>query len=38
MADNNTCDSTAAGAQIALFTVHASDGQMLTAKNNFYSK
>jgi len=30
--DNNSRDSIAASAQIALFTIQASDAQMLTAK------
>ena len=29
--DNNTCDLIAAGAQIALFTMYDSDGQMSNA-------
>jgi len=30
--DNNGCNWNAAGAQIALFIMYASDGRMLTAK------
>jgi len=32
--DNNTSDSIAAGAQITLFIMYASDWRMLTAKSN----
>jgi len=28
--DKNTCDSIAAGGQIALFTMHVGDGQQIT--------
>jgi len=34
MQENALCDSIAAVAQIALFTMHAIDGRM--CKNNFY--